>query len=78
MAISGSKLWAGCGSEPVRRRYPETPPKVQAIHGATSGSPNSELIKALKKVCPPPLKDSVFTHISNFSRPGWCRDLMST
>ena len=35
---------------------PETPPKVRAIHGATSGGPNSELIKALKKVCPPPLK----------------------
>ena len=47
-------IWAGCGSEPVRRRCPETPPKVPAIHGATSGSPNSELIKALKKVCPPP------------------------
>ena len=49
-------IWAGCGSEPVWRRCPETPPKVRVIHGATSGSPNSELIKALKKVCPPPLK----------------------
>ena len=46
---------AGRGSEPVRRRCPETPPKVRAIHGAISGGPNSELIKALKKVCPPPL-----------------------
>ena len=35
---------------------PETPPKVRAIHGATSGGPNSELIKALKKFAPPPLK----------------------
>ena len=25
--------------------------------GATSGGPNSELIKALKKVCPPPLNE---------------------
>ena len=47
-------IWAGRGSEPVRRRCPETPPKVRAIHGAISGGPNSELIKALKKVCPPP------------------------
>ena len=48
-------IWAGRGSEPVRRRSPETLPKVQAIYGATSGDLNSELIKALKKVCPPPL-----------------------
>ena len=52
-------IWTGCGSEPVRRRCPETPPKVRAIHGATSGSPNSELIKALKKVCPPPLNKKI-------------------
>ena len=47
---------AGCGSEPVRRRCPETSPKVQTIHGATSGGPNSELIdlEALKKFAPPP------------------------
>ena len=50
MAISGSIFLAGCGSEPC----PETPPKVRAIHGATSGGLNSELIKALKNVCPPP------------------------
>ena len=47
-------IWAGRGFEPVRRRCPETPPKVRAIHGATSGGPNSELIKALKKFAPPP------------------------
>ena len=47
-------IWAGRCSEPVWRRCPETPPKVRAIHEATSGGPNSELIKALKKVCPPP------------------------
>ena len=49
MAISGSIFGRGVALS----RCPETPPKVQAIHGATSGSPNSELIKALKKVCPP-------------------------
>ena len=52
MAISGSIF--GRGEALSRRRCPETPPKVRAIHEATSGSPNSELIKALKKVCPPP------------------------
>ena len=53
MAIFGSIFGQGRGSEPVWRRCPETPPKVRAIRGATSGGPNSELIKALKKVCPP-------------------------
>ena len=48
----------GRGFEPVRRRCPETPPKVWTIHGATSGGPNSELIKALKKFAPPPLKST--------------------
>ena len=48
-------IWTGRGFEPVRRRFPETPPKVRTIHGATSGGPNSELIKALKKFAPPPL-----------------------
>ena len=45
MAISGSILLFGRGvhgSEPVQRRCPETPPKV-------APSPNSELIKALKR-----------------------------
>ena len=42
-------IWAGCGSEPVWRRCPETLPKVRAIHGATSGGPNSELKKACQR-----------------------------
>ena len=41
-------IWVVCDYEPVQCQYPETLPKVQAIHGATSGSPNSEVIKALK------------------------------
>ena len=45
-------IWAGCGSEPVQRRCPETQPKVRGIHGATFGGPNSELIKALKNLAP--------------------------
>ena len=57
-------IWAGRGSEPVWRRCPETPPKVRAIHGATSSGPNSELIKALKKVCPSPL---------NHGGPNWIK-----
>ena len=57
-------IWAGRGSEPVWRRCPETPPKVRAIHGATFGGPNSELIKALKKVCPPPL--NFYIHKDHF------------
>ena len=58
MAISGSIFGRGVALSRFGAdvQTPETPPKVQAIHGATSGSPNSELIKALKKVCPP-LKD---------------------
>ena len=55
MTISDSMfaiLGRGCGFEPARRQCQghvlkqETPPKVRAIHGATSG----ELIKALQKV----------------------------
>ena len=55
MAISLLHIWAVCGSEPVRRRCPGSPPKVRAILGASSGDPHSELIKALKSL-PPPLK----------------------
>ena len=62
-------IWAGRGSEPVWRRCPETPPKVRAIHWATSGGPNLELIKALKKVCPPPLKmNEVCETVPNLKR----------
>ena len=56
MAISGSIFGQGVALSRFGTRCPETPPKVRAIHGATSGSPNLKLInlKALKKVCPPP------------------------
>ena len=59
-------IWAGRGFEPVRRRCPETPPKVRTMHGATSGGPNSELIKALKKFAPPPLKCLFYLISSDF------------
>ena len=34
------------------RRCPKTPPKIPAIHGATSGSPNSKSMKDLKRFAP--------------------------
>ena len=60
-------IWAGCGSEPVRRRCPETPPKVRAIHGTTvhlvGGLNNLELTKALKSKKSPPLIKHIYIWI---------------
>ena len=52
MVLSGAIFGRGVALS----RCPETSPKVQTIHGATSGGPNSELIdlEALKKFAPPP------------------------
>ena len=56
MAIFGTYLRVGRGSEPVWFRGPRTSPKVPVIYGATSGGPNPKLMMTLKKACPPPLK----------------------
>ena len=58
MAIFGTYLRAGRGSEPVWFRGPKTLPKILVIYGATSGGPNSncKLIMTLEKACHPPLK----------------------
>ena len=57
MAIFGTYLRAGRGSEPVWFRGPKTSPKVPVIYGATSGGPNPKLMMTLKKACLPPLKN---------------------
>ena len=54
MAIFGTYLRAGRGSEPVWFRGPKTLPKVPVIYGATSGGPNPKLMMTLKKAPPPP------------------------
>ena len=56
MAIFGTHLRAGRGSELVWFRSLKTSPKVPVIYGATSGTggPNPKLIMTLKKA-PPPL-----------------------
>ena len=56
MAIFGTCLLAGRGSEPVWFRGPKTSPKVPVIYRATSGGPNPKLMMTLKKLAPPPLK----------------------
>ena len=53
IAIFGTYLRAGRGSEPVWFRGPKTSPKVPVIYGATSGGPNPKLMMTLKKACPP-------------------------
>ena len=55
MAIFGTYLRAGRGSEPVWFQGPKTSPKVPFIYGATSDGPNPKLMMTLKKACPPPL-----------------------
>ena len=63
MAIFGTYLRAGRGSEPVWFRGPKTSPKVPVIYrdiyGASSSGSNPKLMMTLKKACPPPwgLKD---------------------
>ena len=49
MAIFGTYLRAGRGSEPVWFRGPKTSPKVPVIYGATPGGPNPKLMMTLKK-----------------------------
>ena len=53
MAIFGTYLQAGRGSEPVWFRGPKTSPKVPVIYGATSGGPKPKLMMSLRKACPP-------------------------
>ena len=55
MAIFGTYLRAGRGSDPVWLQGPKTPPKVPVIYGATSGGPNPKLMMTLKKACLLPL-----------------------
>ena len=61
MAIFGTYLRAGRGSEPVWFRGPKTSPKVPVIYGATSGGPNPKLMMTLEKACPPPLNPMSLT-----------------
>ena len=67
MAIFGTYLRAGRGSEPVWFRGPKTLPKVTVIYGATSGGPNPKLLMTLEKVCPPPLKTWASFKMSHYS-----------
>ena len=53
MAIFGTYLRAGRGSEPVWFQGTKISPKVPVIYGTTSGGPNPKLMMTLKKKLAP-------------------------